>query len=126
MPNGRRMSVVEIHVIICRPHPKVRECNIFSLFTGRYPIQPTGVGTPSSRWGGGGVTPSSQLGSTLARSVWGTPSPFPHGRQSSRASTCYAAGSMPLVFTQEDFLVLIFFIQIYDFYLFNLVYKIVL
>ena len=35
---------------------------------------------------------------------WGTPP-----RQSSIASTCYTAGSMPLAFTQEDFLVCIQF-----------------
>ena len=29
---------------------------------------------------------------------------LPSSRQSSRASTCYTAGSMPLTFTQEDFL----------------------
>ena len=31
--------------------------------------------------------------------------PTPIRRQSSRASTCYMAGSMPLAFAQEDFLV---------------------
>ena len=58
----------------------------------------------------GGVPPTSRPGwdtphpPTLG---WGTPWPgmgYPP-RQSSIASTCYAAGSMPLVFTQEDFLV---------------------
>ena len=35
----------------------------------------------------------------------GTPSPGPPIAQSSIASTCYAAGGLPLAFTQEDFLV---------------------
>ena len=37
----------------------------------------------------------------------GTPPPI---RQSSIASTCYAAGGVPLAFTQEDFLVLTYFL----------------
>ena len=50
-----------------------------------------------------GQTQPSQVGSTLSQ---GTPSPsrmlyLPH-----RESTCYAAGGMPLSFTQEDFLVI--------------------
>ena len=43
-----------------------------------------------------------------ARSGWcggGTPSTPPPIGQSSIVSTCYAAGGMPLAFTQEDFLV---------------------
>ena len=48
-----------------------------------YPIP--GVGVPSQVWMVGGTQP-----------------PI---RQSSIASTCYAAGGMPLAFTQEDFLV---------------------
>ena len=36
----------------------------------------------------------------------GYPSPPPVGRQSTIASTCYAAGGMRLAFTQEDFLVI--------------------
>ena len=39
------------------------------------------------------------------RDWMGYPPPPPIGRQSSIASTCYAEGSMPLAFTQEDFLV---------------------
>ena len=35
----------------------------------------------------------------------GYPTPRPVRRQSSIANTCYAAGGMPLAFTQEDFLV---------------------
>ena len=42
---------------------------------------------------------------------WGTPPPI---TQSSIASTCYAAGGVPLVFTQEDFL----FIGFIDFFYF--------
>ena len=48
------------------------------------------------------------------RTGWGTPpiqdwigTLSPIRRQSSVASTCYAAGGMPLAFTQEDFLVFI-------------------
>ena len=53
-------------------------------------------GTPG--WG----TPArTGLDTSLARSRWGTPP-----GQNSRASTCYAAGGMPLAFTQEDFLFL--------------------
>ena len=44
------------------------------------------------------------------RTGWGTPPP--PIRQSSIASTCYAAGGMPLAFTQEDFLVTNFFWKI--------------
>ena len=36
---------------------------------------------------------------------WGTP----HRGQNSRASTCYAAGGMPLAFRQDDFLVWTYF-----------------
>ena len=56
------------------------------------------------------------MGYPLARSGWwgyvppppgldGVPPHTPPIRQSSIASTCYAAGGMPLAFTQEDFLV---------------------
>ena len=90
-------------------------------------------GTPSSLWGRG--TPSQVQGwypgpgggyPALSRTRWGNPLPNPRldgvlppvqdwmwfppnppiRRQSSIASTCYMAGSMPLAFTQEDFLVL--------------------
>ena len=50
---------------------------------------------PSLQSGLDGVPP--------VRTGWGTPSPV--RRQSSKASTCYAVGGMPLAFTQEDFLV---------------------
>ena len=81
-------------------------------------------GTPiHSWWGWGGVTPiqSRQVGEDMspARSLWGTPPPSqdwmgvsPPSKldggnppSPSRASTCYTAVDMPLVFTQEDFLV---------------------
>ena len=39
--------------------------------------------------------------------VWGVPHLSPPISQSSIASTCYAAGGVPLAFTQEDFLVTI-------------------
>ena len=60
-----------------------------------------------------GVPPASHIppastgwGTPLARSEWGGPLPPPLLRgQNSRATTCYAACSMPLAFTQEDFLV---------------------
>ena len=60
-------------------------------------------GAPSQVWMGGAPHP---------RSGWSTLG-YPHQgldgvplsrRQISIASTCYAAGSMPLVFTQDDFL----------------------
>ena len=43
------------------------------------------------------------IGYASIRTGWGNPPLI--RRQSSTASTCYAAGSVPLVFTQEDFLV---------------------
>ena len=74
------------------------------VWTGGYPIQLT-EGTPSQVWRGG--YPIQLTG--------GTPFPgldreVPPGRgtplhQTSTACTCYAAGGMPLAFTQEDFLV---------------------
>ena len=48
-----------------------------------------------------GVPPSGQWGVPHVTDG-GTP---PIRRQSSRASTCYTAGGMPLAFTQENFLV---------------------
>ena len=55
---------------------------------------------------GGGVpkVPTGQVwcGGGYPGTGWGTLPPI---RQSSIASTCYAAGGMPLAFTQEDFLV---------------------
>ena len=81
--------------------------------TEGYPIRGPDVGvTPSQVQMGGGnpffTTPLQDwMGSTLPSARLGTPLP-PHPlvrRQSSIASTCYAAGGMPLVFTQEHFLV---------------------
>ena len=79
---------------------------------GGTPSQVWVGGTPSQVWGGtpspGGVphvqggTPS--LGGTPC--LGGTPSLVPPPiAQSSIVSTCYAAGSASLAFTQEDFLV---------------------
>ena len=66
----------------------------------RVPPQDLGQGTPTPSpemgylpWTWDGVPPLDK--------GWGTPP-----RQISIASTCYAAGGMPLAFTQEDFLVL--------------------
>ena len=82
---------------------------ISGLDCGGYPI--SGLdgegGTSSQVWGGipsqvwvGGYPISGLDG-------WGVPGvpPPPSMRQSSKASTCYAAGGVPLAFTQEDFLV---------------------
>ena len=61
--------------------------------SGGHPQSKTGWGTPPSKTGWGYPPPS--------KTGWGTPSPI------SKASTCYVAGSVPLAFTQEDFLVLL-------------------
>ena len=69
--------------------PPLRGCTPSQVRTGGYPIQDQGGGTPSrTRWG------------TPIRTGWGTPPPVRR-----QISTCYAAGGMPLAFTQEDFLV---------------------
>ena len=61
---------------------------------GRYPVPGLGRGgTPSQVWVGGYPVPG-----------LGSPPPPPIA-QSSIASTCYAAGGVPLAFTQENFLV---------------------
>ena len=67
-------------------------------------------GLPPSGWWG---VPTSGLDGSIPHRDWmeypthqdwmGTPSPAPIRRQSSRASTCYAAGGMPLAFKQENF-----------------------
>ena len=58
-------------------------------------VRTQGVGSPSTDKGGGTpIHPDRQRGT-----------PILPGRQNSRANTCYAAGGMPLAFTQEDFLV---------------------
>ena len=100
---------------------------------GGYPVPGLWVGgVPQPDLDAGGYPPPGQVwmlggtplarsgcwGGTLARSGWEgypgqvwmprvLPPPHPLIRQSSIASTCYAAGGMPLAFTQEDFLVLI-------------------
>ena len=96
---------------------------------------PFGGGTPSQVWVGGTLARSGWWGDTPSQvwvggtqpgldgggypgQVWmvGVPQPGLDGggypgyppppiRQSSIVSTCYAAGGMPLAFTQEDFLV---------------------
>ena len=104
---------------------------IFSLSTLAGGGEEGGEGTPSQVWVGGvpnlrskwGGTPSqvqggtwSQVGGTQSQVRGGTPSQVqgvyrvpPRDqvwiRQSSTASTSYAAGGVPLAFTQEDFLV---------------------
>ena len=92
----------------------------FQVQTGGTPSQVQMGGIPSYSWGyphlrsgwGGGTHPADR-GYPHPRSVWmgvppsrldGVPPP-PVRRQISIASTCYAAGGVPLVFTQEDFLV---------------------
>ena len=84
-----------------------------------YPITSLGRAVPSPRSGGypipgWGGTPSQVRGTpSLFGGTWGTPEPGLNGvppnqvliRQSSISSTCYATGSVPLAFTQEDFLV---------------------
>ena len=101
------------------PHPRSgwwEDTPTRSGWWGGYPIPGVG-GTPDrSGWGGvpqpgldGGVgTLSLGWGGTPARTGWwGGDPPTPPIRQSSIASTCHAAGGMPLAFTQEDFLVVI-------------------
>ena len=99
-----------------RPHPKHGEGTVFTgvcLSTpGAVPqsqllsqvwSQVLSGGYPSPRWGvpRTGVFPGQD---------WDTPSQpglgYPSPRHNSRASTCYAAGGMPLAFAQEDFLVI--------------------
>ena len=73
------------------PHPRSRWGVPHSqVQAGGYPIPGPVGGTPFPGTGGGVPFP---------RSRWGVP------HQTSTACTCYAAGSMPLAFTQEDFLV---------------------
>ena len=76
-----------------------------------YPLPGMDVGTPIGT--GWGKSHQDWIVGT-PRTGWGTPTPigtgwgypFPVRRQSSRASNCYAAGGVPVAFTQEDFLVL--------------------
>ena len=86
---------------------------------GGFPIQVMGIPHPRSGWqiphsrSGSGINtpppprPRSRTGSGTppppqAQDWMGYP-PLPIRRQSSIASTCYAAGGMPLAFMQEDF-----------------------
>ena len=68
---------------------------------GEYPISGLGRGYPIPGLDGGGGVPHPRSG--WCGGVPGVP-PLPT-RQSSIASTFYAAGGVPLAFTQEDFLV---------------------
>ena len=69
-------------------------------------------GTPLGRTGLGHLPPArTWLGYLPSQDITGYPLgqdrtevPPPPPRQNSRANTCYAAGGMPLAFTQEDFL----------------------
>ena len=72
---------------------------------------------PLQDWMGTPLRPDLGWGTPPSMTGWGTPlppiqdwmgCPRPTRRQSSITSTCYVAGSMPLVFTQEDFLVNIY------------------
>ena len=93
--------------------------NTFRLFTpaGGYPHSADGR-YPHLADQEGGVPPSFLAGMgypILPDWGWdwmGVP-PSQVRRQSSRASTCYAAGGMPLAFTQEDFLVLVVFFLVF-------------
>ena len=86
---------------------------------GGYPISDlVGVPQPRSGWWGVPGVPLTRSGwwgyvgypptrsGWWGEGTWGTP---PTIRQSSIASTCYSEGGVPLVFTQEDFLVYIDF-----------------
>ena len=85
------------------------------VWPGGYPSKVwLGGGTPSQVWSGGvppdqvwmGYPPGPGTGSPPPRPGTGYPPPDQVWiRQSSTASTCYAAGGVPLAFTQEDFLV---------------------
>ena len=108
---------------------RMTEGNIFSLFTpsggeeypcpaiGRYPNPRSGWGRgvpPSCWWGGVGNIPSQARGYPHPDLGWAPcPGQVPgqdggggsSPNQNSMVCTCYAAGGMPLAFTQEDFLV---------------------
>ena len=78
------------------------------LMAGGYPFQVWWWGgTPSQVWMVGGTQGTPPARSWWWGGTWGTPhdwmgySPTP----TSIASTCYAAGGMPLAFTHEDLLV---------------------
>ena len=82
------------------------------LLMGGTPIQDQDRGYPgvSPGWGLDRVPHQDWMGVPLSRTGWGNPS------QISIASTCYAAGGMPLAFKQEDFLVVIDFEFCSEFY----------
>ena len=84
------------------------------VWTGRYPIPGLDGGTHSADGGyphprsgqiPQGTPPHPRLDGIPppSKTGWGTPSHPPI----SKASTCYAAGGVPIAFTQEDFLVTI-------------------
>ena len=91
-----------------------------------YPIRLMGV-PPSGQWGvpligldgGTSLPPLGLDGGTPLLALDGVPTPAPlqvdraaDRRQSSKARTCYATGSVPLAFTQEDFLVVVLFLLV--------------
>ena len=67
-----------------------------------------GVLHPRSGWGGTPHPGLDGLTSTLGQDWMGYPPPI---RWSSIANTCYAVGGMPLALTQEEFLVLFWFLS---------------
>ena len=84
-------------------------CSGATPLSGLDGVSPTMTGWGTPQWGtphtmtGWGTPGHDWLGYPLARTGWGTPHhPI---RQSSIASTCYAAGGMSLAFKQDDFLV---------------------
>ena len=106
-----------------RPHPKDGEGNVFTGICpstgggGGYPLPGSFPGLwsqvlsqvadtpvpargipPGQEWG---TDPGQDWGTPLTRTGLGYPLP---SRQNSRVSTCCAAGGMPLVVMQEDFL----------------------
>ena len=86
------------------PHSHVRTGGTTSqVWMGGTPIPGLDRRVPYSRSGWGYPIPGLDRGypHPKSRSGWGTP---PQSRDSSIASTCYAVGSMPLAFMQEDFL----------------------
>ena len=83
------------------PHPRGYPSQVLMVggTQGILPPSRPGLGTfHSLGWG----TPQPGMGYPSAQTWDGVPPPT---RQSSIAITCYAAGGMPLAFTQEDFLV---------------------
>ena len=90
------------------PHPRL---DVVPLFRTGWdtPYQQNGI-PPVQDWMGSpcpgldGIPPISRMGYPPSQTGWGTPHQVPP--TISKASTCYAAGGVPLAFTQEDFLVL--------------------